>query len=74
MARDERDFLAIVRPIAFATITALIVFTVLFDNIGRLFVDPTFHVDAVIFATLVGSWTALLGVEGFRRLRNGNGP
>lgn len=69
--RSEQDFLALWRGIALATTTVLIVFTVIVDNLGRLLLDATFHVSEVIFATLVASWTTLLGLEGIRRLRNG---
>lgn len=70
--RSEQDFLALWRGIAVGTVTVLIVFTVTVDNLGRLFLDPGFHVSEVLFATLVGSWTMLLGFEGIRRLRNGS--
>ena len=73
MSERNDSFLALWRQIALATVTFLIAFTVLIDNLGRLFIDEHFHVSEVIFATLVSSWTILLGVETWARIRRGNG-
>lgn len=74
MAGNGQDFLALWRRVAVATVTFLIAFTVLIDNLGRLFVNPEFHVSEVIFGTLMASWTALLGIDVWQRVRrNGNG-
>ena len=73
--QTEAGFLSLWRWIAIGTDTVLIAFTVLIDNLGRLFLDPTFHVSEVLFGALVTSWLVLLGFEGksfFERLR-GNG-
>lgn len=64
--------LRVVRLIASATATALVAFTVLIDSMGRLFIDPTFHVSEVLFGSLVAAWLALVGLEGLSLLR-GNG-
>jgi hypothetical protein len=62
--RSERDFLSLWRWIAIGTCTALIAFTVVIDNVGRLFLDPAFHVSEILFGALVTSWLVLLGFEG----------
>lgn len=42
------------------------------DTLGRLLIDPTFHVSEIIFASLSGTLILLLGIEGVVRLtRNG---
>jgi hypothetical protein len=74
---EEHNFLALWRWIAIATDTFLIFFTVIIDNLGRLFFDANFHVSEVLFGALVTSWLVLLGFEGktlVDRIRsNGNG-
>lgn len=80
MATDEpprgSDLLTLWRWIAIGTATVLIVFTVLIDSLGRLYVRPDFHVSEILFGALISSWLILLGFEGrsiIDRLRNGNG-
>jgi hypothetical protein len=72
--RYERQFLALWRWIAIGVDTFLIAFTVLVDNLGRLFLDPTFHVSEVLFGALVTSWLVLLGFEGRSLLDRWRGP
>lgn len=62
--RAEQDLLALWRWIAIGTCTALIVFTVVVDNLGRLFLQPDFHVSEILFGALLSSWLILLGFEG----------
>ena len=73
---DER-LIRIVRIVASATATFLVAFTILIDGLGRLFIDPTFHVSEVLFGSLMAGWLALVGIEGVALLRrngkNGNG-
>ena len=59
---SERDLLPLFRIVAIVTCTALIIFTVAIDNLGRLFVRPDFHVSELLFYALIGSWLALLGI------------
>lgn len=73
--RDPAELLALWRWISIATCTALIVFTVAIDSLGRLFLNPDFHVSEILFGALVSSWLILLGFEGrsiIERIR-GNG-
>lgn len=71
---DDARLLRIVRLVASAVATGLVAFTVLIDEIGRLFIDPNFHVSEVLFGSLVAGWLALVGIEGINLLRrNGNG-
>ncbi len=67
--RSERQFLELWRWIAIGTNTALIAFTALSDTLGRLFLDPTFHVSEGLFGALITSWLVLLGYESFDRFR-----
>lgn len=46
---------------------ALSVLVVVVDLAGRLFKDPTFRVDAVVFGLVFGTLLALLGLEGINR-------
>jgi hypothetical protein len=74
VGRSDDELLHLWRYIAIGTVTLLIAFTVFVDNLGRLFLDPTFHVSEVLFGTLVAVWGGLLGVESYSRIRrNGNG-
>ena len=66
---DDGRMLRVVRIIASITATGLVAFTVLADALGRLFIDPAFHVSEVLFASLVASWLGLLGLEGISLLR-----
>jgi len=69
--RDEGQFLELWRWVAIGTNTFLIAFTALADTLGRLFLDPTFHVSEILFGALVTSWLVLLGFQGLDRLRGG---
>lgn len=40
----------------------LIVLQFIIDSLGRLFIDPSFHVNEVLFATTVGAFLGLVGV------------
>jgi hypothetical protein len=61
--RPEADLLALWRWIAIGTCTILIVFTVGIDSLGRLFLNPSFHVSEILFGALISSWLILLGFE-----------
>lgn len=56
------------RVVVAVVITILIVMLVVFDNVGRLIVDPNFRTSDFIFGTLIGALLLLLGVEGLNRL------
>lgn len=61
------------RLVAGLVILGCIVFLVVVDALGRLFVRPDFHVGDVFIGTLVGAVLLLAGVEGISRItRNGN--
>jgi len=68
---EEERLLRTWRLVAIATATGLIAFTAIIDSLGRLFVDPTFHVSEILFGSLIGAWLGLLGIEGLTRLRGG---
>lgn len=73
-ASDAEDrLLQRLRFIAGAVILACIVFLVVIDPIGRLFVSPDFHVSELILGTLVGALLVVLGIEGVTRLPFGGG-
>lgn len=61
------DELTDLRRSAIRVFTWLSVFVVSVDLLGRLFRDPTFHVDAVVFGFVGGVLLALLGLEGINR-------
>jgi hypothetical protein len=72
---EERRALQTLRWIAGAVSLFLLVFLVIIDSLGRLFVDRNFHVSEVIFGTLGGILLIILGLEGanfFKRNSNGN--
>lgn len=58
----EGRILRRMQAVAAGFFIALIVLMVIADNVGRLFIDPTFHVSEVLFGTAVGALLALLGV------------
>ena len=72
---DEQRYLRLWRLVAIGVDTILILFTVLADVLGRLYIRADFHVSEVLFGTLVTSWLVLLGFEGLSQFRkkNGNG-
>ena len=73
---DQENFLALWRWIAIGTATILIIFTVVIDSLGRLYVDHDFHVSEILFGALISAWLVLLGFEGksiIDRVRGGNG-
>jgi hypothetical protein len=49
-------------------ILAMIVLLVVVDSLGRLYVDPAFHIDELALGTLIGALLLLLGIEGINRL------
>ena len=49
----------------------LSVLVVVVDAIGRLFLNPDFHVDSVVFGFIFGTLLALLGLEGLNRALGG---
>lgn len=56
------------RHLAVKVFLALSVFVVVIDSLGRLFRDPTFRVDAVVFGFVGGVLLALLGLEAANRI------
>lgn len=77
MADEERtprkasrtpDELADLRRWAVKVFLFLSVLVVLVDLFGRLFRDPTFKVDPVVFGLVFGTLLALLGLEGINRV------
>lgn len=46
----------------------LLVVLVLFDNLGRLFIDPNFRISDFIFGTLAGVLALSASLEGLNRL------
>lgn len=74
MANHDREpateLLTYWRLVAIAVDTVLIAFTAIVDSLGRLYVDPSFHVSEFLFGSLIGAWLGLLGIEGISRFRN----
>ena len=68
--RDEDD-LSDLRLQAVKLFLVLSFFVTVIDPVARLFKDPTFHVDPVVFGMVYGTTLALLGIEGFARLLGG---
>lgn len=62
------DELADLRRWAVKVFLFLSVLVVLVDLFGRLFRDPTFKVDPVVFGLVFGTLLALLGLEGINRV------
>lgn len=61
------DELADLRRWAVKVFLFLSVLIVLVDTFGRLFRDPAFKVDPVVFGLVFGTLLALLGLEGINR-------
>lgn len=62
------------RIVVAVVFSSLIVLLVVFDNVGRLLIDPSFRTSDFIFGTLIGALLLLLGVETLVRLpKIGNG-
>ena len=61
-------FIPRLRAVAAAVGIVLIVFLVGADTLGRLFLDPNFHIGDFIFGTLAGLVATLLGIESLVRL------
>ena len=55
------------RRAAVKVFLALSVLVALVDALGRLFLNPDFHVDSVVFGFIFGTLLALLGLEGLNR-------
>jgi Na+/serine symporter len=47
---------------ATVTIGCLLVFVLVTDTLGRLFVDPDFHIDEFIWGSLLGTFMLVAGV------------
>lgn len=65
--RRTPDELADLRRWAVKVFLALSVLVVVVDLFGRLFRDPAFRVDPVVFGLVFGTLLALLGLEGINR-------
>lgn len=61
------DELTDLRRWAVKVFLALSVLVVVVDLAGRLFKDPSFRVDPVVFGLVFGTLLALLGLEGINR-------
>jgi Fe2+ transport system protein B len=66
--RIEDVLLRRLRAIAVIVILLMIVFYSVGDVIGRLFIDPAFHISDVALGTLIGALLILLGLESVTRL------
>jgi hypothetical protein len=64
----EERLLRRLRIVAGVVILLMIVVLVLVDSLGRLFVNPDFHIDELALGTLIGALLLLLGIEGINRL------
>lgn len=64
----EARLLGRLRLLAGAVILVLIAFLAFVDALGRLLIDPTFHVGDVMVGTLVGALLLLLGIETIIRI------
>lgn len=62
------DELADLRRWSVKVFLFLSVLVVLVDTFGRLFRDPAFKVDPVVFGLVFGTLLALLGLEGINRV------
>lgn len=72
-ATEDRSF-RLLRLVSIVVILLCIVFLVVIDPIGRLFIDPSFHASELVLGTLIGALLLLLGIEVANRipgLRNG---
>lgn len=56
------------RLVAGAVILACIVFLVVVDALGRLFIRADFHVGDIFIGSLLGALLLVIGVEGASRL------
>lgn len=73
-SEEEQRVRSTLQWVASGVVILLLAFLVLADTIGRLLIDPNFHVSEVIFATLGGILLALLGLRGLDEVvkrRNG---
>lgn len=68
--RQDRE-LEDLRRLAVKVFIWLSVLLVVVDVLGRLFRDPAFHVDAVVFGLVFGTLLALLGLEATNKLLSG---
>jgi hypothetical protein len=64
----EERLLRRLRFVSGFVILAMIVLLIVVDTLGRLFVDPNFHIDELALGTLIGALLLLLGIEGINRL------
>lgn len=65
---DEGRDRSRLRAVAGVVILACIVFLVVIDALGRLFVDHDFHVGDIFIGSLIGALLLVIGVEGASRL------
>lgn len=69
--KDPPSELADLRRSAVRVFLVLSIAIVVVDAVGRLFVNPDFHVDSVVFGLVFGTLLALLGLEGLNRALGG---
>ena len=66
--REEREELGELRALSIKVFLALSVSMVLLDALGRLFRDPAFRIEPLVFGMVFGTLLALLGLEGASKL------
>lgn len=66
--REEREELGELRALSIRVFLALSVAMVLLDALGRLFRDPSFRIEPLVFGMVFGTLLALLGLEGASKL------
>ena len=66
--REEREELGELRALSIRVFLGLSVSLVLLDALGRLFRDPAFRIDPLVFGMVFGTLLALLGLEGASKL------
>ena len=65
---EDRAELDELRGLAIRVFLGLSVGVVLLDSLGRLFRDPAFRIDPLVFGMVFGTLLALLGLEGASKL------
>ena len=65
----EDRFKLRLRIVTVVVLGALLVFVTAADTLGRLFINPTFHVDQVVWGSLIGAFLISAGVAGVSSLR-----
>ena len=69
--REETEELGKLRALSIRVFLGLSVAEVALDALGRLFRDPAFRIDPIVFGLVFGTLLALLGLEGASKLLGG---